>query len=226
MAQHLTPRDRGVVFAHEDNAEVKNVVQWGPIIAGVATAIAVMLVLTVLGLALGAAAFEPRDPGDNVGTWAAIWGAITILVALFIGGHVAAYSASVPGKGSGLLNGFLVGAAALLLVIYLTVSGIGNLFGAIGNNLGDIANIAQDQAQEEGVTTVEDVEGVVADATQDIDADQVSNAFDVARDAAWGTLGGILLALGAATAGGLTGSNSRRDLAERSADPTSTEPTA
>jgi hypothetical protein len=37
------------------------------------------------------------------------------------------------------------------------------------------------------------------------------------KDAAWGTLGGLLLALGAATLGGLVGANSRSDLRERSA---------
>lgn len=48
-----------------DFVELKNRVQFGPIIAGVLTAIATMLILTVLGLAIGASALEPRDVGQS-----------------------------------------------------------------------------------------------------------------------------------------------------------------
>ncbi|MGI8482722.1 MAG: hypothetical protein ACR2OU_00480, partial [Thermomicrobiales bacterium] len=46
-----------------DSVEVKNRVQVGPIIAGILTAIAVMIILTVLGLAVGSSALKPRDVG-------------------------------------------------------------------------------------------------------------------------------------------------------------------
>jgi len=42
-----------------DTVEVKNRVQVGPIIAGILTAIATLLILTVLGLAVGSSALEP-----------------------------------------------------------------------------------------------------------------------------------------------------------------------
>jgi hypothetical protein len=40
---------------------MKNRVQFGPIIAGVLTAIATLLILTVLGLAIGASALERQS---------------------------------------------------------------------------------------------------------------------------------------------------------------------
>lgn len=122
--------------------------QWGPILAGVATAIAVMVVLTILGLGIGASALEPRESGEGIGTFAGIWGAVSAIVSFFIGGVVASSSASVPGKASALLNGFMVGAAVLVLVLYLTGSGLGNLFGTVGSNLGDVANLVQEQANQ------------------------------------------------------------------------------
>lgn len=209
------PRTRAVEPVALEEAEPKNIIQWGPILAGVVTAIAVMIVLSVLGLAIGASALKPRDSGQAIGTFAGIWGAASALIAFFLGGLVSANSASVAGKGSALMNGFMVGAAVLLLVLYLTGAGVGNLFGAVGSNIGDIANLVQNQADEQGVTA-QDAQQQADQAAQQARAN-ADKAFDAAKDAAWGTLGGLLLALGAATAGGLVGANSRRDLRERAA---------
>lgn len=52
-----------VVSPAADSVEVKNRVQVGPIIAGILTAITVMIILTVLGLAVGSSALKPRDVG-------------------------------------------------------------------------------------------------------------------------------------------------------------------
>lgn len=191
----------------QNSPDVKNRVQWGPIIAGLLTTLATMIVLTVLGLAIGASVLEPRDSGEGLGTAAGIWGAISAIVSFLLGGWVAAKSAAVGGTGAGMLNGFMVGAAALALILWLTATGLGNLFGAIGSNVGEIANIAQ----ESGVSTTEvDQQAPEADQVGDTARDAFSNA----EEGAWGTLGGIMLALGAATLGGVLGHNSRRDIVE------------
>jgi len=204
----------------ESDLPVRNRVQWGPIVAGLLTTIASLIVLSVLGLAIGASAFEPRDSGESIGTAAAIWGGVTAIVSFFIGGWIAAKTAAVGGRGSGMINGFMVGATALALILYLTGAGLGNLFGTVGANIGDIANVVQDQAQTQGVTTAEDAEAQAAAAQDEVDEAQtsVSNAlnssYDEVRDGAWGTLIGLVLALGAAALGGLLGYNQRRDLIE------------
>ena len=183
----------------EDVMTVRNRVQWGPIIAGLLTTVASMLVLSVLGLAIGSSAFEPRDSGETIGTAAAIWGAASAIISFFIGGWVAAKTAAVGGGFGGLMNGLMVGATALALILYLTGTGLGNLFGTIGANLGDIANVAQDTGGANAVA------GATDNATQ---------AFTDAEEGAWGTLGGLVLALGASALGGLVGHNKRRDLIE------------
>ncbi len=216
----------GQVFADsgtrvgENTLDVRNRVQWGPIIAGLLSTIASMLVLTVLGLAIGASAFEPRASGESVGTAAAIWGAASAIISFLIGGWVAAKTAAVGGPGSGMINGLMVGATALALILYLTGSGLGNLFGTLGSNIGDIANVAQDTAQTQGITTPQDVQNQTQDAQAAVqDAQQtvgntVRSSFDEVRNSAWGTLAGLLLALGASAIGGLLGHNKRRDLIE------------
>lgn len=201
----------------ENVMPVRNRVQWGPIMAGLLTTIATMLVLTVLGLAIGTAAFEPRDSGKSIGTAAAIWGGLSALISFFLGGWVAAKTAAVGGGFSGLMQGLLVGATALALILYLTGSGLGNLFGTIGSNIGEIAGVAQDTAQQEGVTADEaqstaEANAAEAQAGAEEVVDDVKQGYLDAEESAWGTLVGLILALGAATVGGLVGQNKRSDL--------------
>lgn len=200
--------------SHEQ--EPKNLVQWGPIIAGVLTTIAVMLLLTVLGLATGASVLEPREAGEGVGTAASIWGAVSAIIAFFVGGLVAARSASVIGGGAAILNGFLVAAAVMLLVLYMIGAGLGNLFGTVGNNIGDIANLAQDQTAVQEMTQ-EDIDEAGDEAMDDAAA-MADDAFDTAEGAAWGTFAGLVLVHAAAAVGGLVGSNTRGDIRRRAPD--------
>jgi hypothetical protein len=210
---------RGPISAVGENVlPARNRVQWGPIIAGLLTTIATMLILSVLGLAIGTSAFEPRDSGDTIGKAAAIWGAVSAIIAFFLGGWVAAKTAAVGGGFSGLMQGLMVGATALALILYLTGSGLGNLFGTVGSNLGEIANVAQDQAQTQGVDTTAEQQAEADKAATDAKAkasDAVSTVktkFLDAENSAWGTLAGLVLALGSGALGGLLGHNSRRDL--------------
>ncbi len=194
-----------------DAVEVKNRVQFGPIVAGVLTAIATLLILTVLGLAIGSSALEPREVGEGIGTAAAIWGIVSALIAFFLGGWVAAKTAAVAGAGSGMINGLMVGAAILVIILWLTGSGVSAIVGTIGSNIGDITTLVQqetgsaEQAQQEA-------EQVQADAEEQLAQVDPNQAFDTVQDAAWGTLAGLILPLVAAGAGGLFGHNERRDV--------------
>lgn len=194
----------GVTRDHGDSVEVKNRVQFGPIVAGILTAIASMLVLTVLGLAIGASALEPREVGEGVGTAAAIWGIATAIISFFLGGWVAAKTAAVAGMGSGIMNGFIVGAGILTLVLWLTGSGIGAVVGTIGGNIGDIAAVVQEADT--------DPQQIAEDAQEQAEGVEPPNSFEAVRDTAWGTLVGLLLPLAASAAGGAAGHNKREDV--------------
>jgi hypothetical protein len=199
------------VVHDRDAVEVKNRVQFGPIIAGVLTAITTLLILTVLGLAIGASALEPREVGENIGFGVAIYGIISALIAFFLGGWVAAKTAAVAGTGSGMINGLMVGAAIIAIVLWLTGTGVGAILGTLGGNIGDIVAVAQD----EGVTSEQvqqQAEEAQEQAEEQLDQVDTATAFDAARDAAWGTLAGLVLPLIAAGAGGAVGHNKREDV--------------
>src|ERR671913_1931284 len=86
----------GVSAVEVDVADVpmRDRIRWGPIIAGVVAAFAVLLFLTVLGIALGLSALGGDDGARTWGTAAGIWGGLTLLVAFFVGGWMAARSAA------------------------------------------------------------------------------------------------------------------------------------
>lgn len=225
-----TPTYGSSVYVSERDEEVtlpiKNRVQWGPIIGGLVSALTIFLLLTVLGIAIGASVLDPNNAGDDAGIWAALWGAISIIAAFFVGGWVAAKTSAVGGSFGGLMNGLLVGAAGLLLVIYLTATGLGNLFGTLSSSVGDIVNaaaqVADDAAQvaeEEGVTpeeaeeqagdVVEDAQEQVAETVEQIDPNE---AFETVRNSAFGTFLGMLLPILAAGLGGYLGHNTRHEI--------------
>lgn len=208
--------DNARIGTGENVMTVRNRVQWGPIVAGLVSAIATFLLMTVLGIAVGASVLDPANSGQEIGTWAAVWGAISAILSFFVGGWLAAKTAAVGGSFGGLVNGFLVGASGLVLILWLTGIGLGNVFGTLSANLGDIVNVAQDTAQAQNVTPSEaqdQAQQAVDQVASAVDV-QPENAFGAVRDSALGTFLGLLLPLVAAALGGWLGRNTRRELIE------------
>jgi hypothetical protein len=171
---------------------VRDRIQWGPVVAGVATTIATLLALTVLGLAVGLTVFDPTAAGEDVGTAAAIWAAASAVIAFFVGGWIAGTSVALLADQNGALNGFMVGAAALALLLILAASGAGNLLGGIGANIDEIARVGAQL-------------GIDPTATAQEAQTQAQQIYDDAQAGAWATFLAIGLGLGAAAIGGLVG---------------------
>jgi hypothetical protein len=126
-------------------------VSWGAIIAGVVVALAIQVLLAMLGAGVGLATIEPAQQGDNpsatsMGIGAAIWWALSGIVAAFAGGWVAARLAGVPSREAGMLHGVATWAAATLVVLYLlssTASSIvGGAFNVVGQTLSGVGGAA------------------------------------------------------------------------------------
>jgi hypothetical protein len=166
--------------------------RWGPVVAGLVTALATLVLLSVLGLAVGLSAFEPTEVGQDVATGAAVYGAVIAIIAFLVGGFVAGWTAKLFSPVEGAFNGFLVGAVALVLVLWLTTTGAANLLGAVGTNLQEIADVA---AGGEAVAGFEPGEALADAEARFADAERV----------AWGTFAGIAIALAAAAVGGFLG---------------------
>lgn len=173
---------------------VRNRVQWGPVLAGVAAALTSMLVLTALGLAIGASAFKPGTKVTDWGSWAGIYGIAAALVSFFVGGWIAARTAAVGGDFAGLVNGFVAGAASLLGLVWLSTTGLVNLVGFFGANLNSVTAVLSGNAS---VGTAASNAGIT---------------YDDVKDGAWITFLVLVAVLAAAALGGWLGHHDRAEL--------------
>jgi hypothetical protein len=181
----------GETMLGENVMPARNRVQWGPILAGTVTNLFLTLLLTALGLAIGASAFKPGTDSTNWGTGAGVWGIVTIIVAFFVGGWVAAKTAAVGGMFPGMMNGLIAGGLTLLFLVVLAASGVANYAGFLGANLNDISGFVQSAAN--GATGT-------------------AKTFNDIQNGAWGTFIGLLVAIVAAGLGGIVGYNKRAAL--------------
>ena len=177
-----------VVVPGEQLAPTRSLVQWGPILAGFFSATAIFLLLTALGIAIGASVLEPRAAGVAIGPWPAVWAAITIIVAFLFGGWVASRSTLVGSRYSHLMDGFVVGAAGLTMIVWASAAGLGYLFGTIGD----------------------DVRRIIAAA-----GSTNPQTFDLVRQGGFITFVWFLLPLLAGLVGGYFGQYQRLDLTRR-----------
>jgi len=103
-------------------------VRWTSVIAGFFTVLATIILLTVLGVAIGLSTVDADNPrGFALGL--SIYGAITALVAFLLGGYVSARTAAVAGSGNGILNGAMVWIITIPFMVYALGNGIGSLLG-------------------------------------------------------------------------------------------------
>ncbi|WP_035984319.1 hypothetical protein [Leptolyngbya sp. KIOST-1] len=182
--------------------EYHDIVRWGPIFAGLFTAIATQLVLGALGVAVGlttiANSGAPRSNLGDVGSAVGIWSIISLLIALFVGGWVTARAAGPMNKSSALLNATILWATTLAISAWLLSAGVSGAFGIVASNAGEAIN----QAQQGGLT--------VPDAAPNVTADQTRDIAGNAAKAGWSFFIGSLLALGSALFGANVGTRGAR----------------
>lgn len=185
------------------NAVPRKGVSWRAIFAGIVTILAVMLVLNLIGLAVGLGTIEPTEesnPLSGLGTGSLIWWIVSCLIAIFLGGYVAARVGVSFSNKSGIIQGIMTWALYTFISAWLLtstvgsiISGVGNAVGsvlsstgqAIGNQLGPVIqnqtqnlDISLEQAKQEFYSLLEDTN------KEQLDPDQIEqNAREVASSA-------------------------------------------
>ncbi|MGE5619472.1 MAG: hypothetical protein ACM3US_09465 [Sphingomonadaceae bacterium] len=137
---HLEPVERErerEAFGVEPRAfGMRDLIHWGPVWAGVIGGFATLILLAALGLAIGLAAVDPTAPG-GITTGAAIWTAIILLVAYFVGGYVAGRTSSYRGTvPSAFIIGSMVWALGVVLTVLLASLGIAGALGTLVSAFG------------------------------------------------------------------------------------------
>ena len=128
--------------ADDARTVILNRISWGAVFAGVAAGLAIQLVLNILGASLMAAILDPVG-GDNpsvgnLSMGAALWWAVSGILAGAVGGYVAGRTSGSPDEGTASWHGFTAWAATTLVLAALLTSSVGSAFSGVYGGLKDL----------------------------------------------------------------------------------------
>lgn len=121
-------------------------ISWGSIFGGVIIAVAIQLVLSLIGAGVGFSAADPvnRDSPDasSYGWGAAAWWGLSSVIALFAGGWVAGHLAKASGRTDAMLHGLVTWGLAAMLGAYLVASTFASVVKGGATAVGAVASVA------------------------------------------------------------------------------------
>lgn len=157
-------------------------VQWRAVLAAAVAGLAVTLILTTLGAAIGLSAGAGTESPDAqaMGTGVFIWWLLTVAVTGVIAGRILATTARTDLYYNAIIYGTLAWVVGVTIFLFLLANGLGALAGGLGAGMG--------AAQQ----TTGGISG------SGVQADQMArDAASVGQRAAWGLLISQLVGLGA-----------------------------
>lgn len=149
-------------------------ISWGAVFGGLVIALVVHLMLSLLGLGVGAGIVDPLEediPFAGLGIGALIWGIVSMLIALFAGGYVAGRLAGIPRTIDSVLHGLITFSLFTLVMFYTLTTTIGTVISGVGGVAGQTLAVAG-----EGITAA------VREATKEITENGI-NLSDIRREA-------------------------------------------
>ena len=115
------------------------VVRWSGVLTGLFVSAGVLLLLSVLGVAIGIAALPDgqiaaADAAAGLGT--AVWAALSLLAGFFVAGLVSARATNHPDRAGAVIQGMLVWVLGVVIVAGVAMSGIGAIVTGLVPGLG------------------------------------------------------------------------------------------
>jgi hypothetical protein len=123
------------------------------VFAGVAVGVSVQLALTLLGIASGLSSTDVSQ-GETVGMGPLIWAGLSMLIAAFIGGYVAARMTGLKRKVDGVLHGVVAWAVTTLLFAFLATSAGGSMLSGVFSSMQTAANATAASGNGGGVAAM------------------------------------------------------------------------
>lgn len=159
MAKTDKPRGIRRFFAAEAGFNIS----WGAVFAGIATFLAVLILLSLLGSAIGFGTIQPASGGSLFqGTRPALiaWGILTFIISFLAAGFIAGMAS----RRVGMLHGFLTWAGSVIVLLLMISMLASTVFSAAGSLISGAFSVAGDAAS--GVSNL--VSTGVEEATQSI----------------------------------------------------------
>lgn len=224
-----------VDFANNARRMYFRPLSWQAIFAGLAVGIALQLMLMLAGVAVGGMVIEPAaDAAGRMSASAAVWSGLSMLIAAFVGGYVAARSSGLRRKGDGVLHGAVAWAASTLLYAFLASTVLSAATAGLFRQLQPMVGQAIPQAMQQSPQNMDGAQvaqtlrnlGLPEEQVQSI-VEQTGNVaqggslspetradIESAADRVGATTGGltlaVLLSLIAGILGGITGTMGQR----------------
>jgi len=152
-------------------------VSWGGVFGGVLVALGFLLLMTALGVAVGISAAQPGETeASTLGTGAGIWAAVSLLLALFIGGMVPSKIGAIFDGTTGFFEGALVWVVSVLLMLYFASSGVSMLAGGAFRMVGGAAQAVSSVVQNQNVEVSGGVDQILQRLKDPKTAQQIASA--------------------------------------------------
>lgn len=143
-------RVTGVTPAEDVRTVVLNQVSWGAVFAGIALALVVHLLLTMIGAGVGLISLNPGQAGAaDAGTFsitAGIWWIVAGIIAAFAGGYTAGRLSGRPKQSTAAWHGLASWAGTTIIVFYLLTTAVAGIVGGVFNAVGSFAQTAAEVA--------------------------------------------------------------------------------
>lgn len=165
--------DYDAAFARHESAialPIRPRLSWPAIFAGVVIAVAIQLVLALLGTGIGLSLVDPvqgtTPSAGGFGIGAGIYWILSTIIALGAGSYAAARVAGVHDRFDGIVHGLTIWGVTFILTLYLVTSAVGGIIGGAFRTVGAVASAA---GQGVGATapTIAKAAGVDSDDLQD-----------------------------------------------------------
>lgn len=119
---------------------------WQAVFAGVTIAIAIQIVLGLLGTGIGMSLVDPvagtTPSASGLGIGAGIWWVLSTIIALAAGSYAAARIAGLVEAFDGLVHGLVIWGVTLIITLYLLTSAVGSIIGGTFRTIGGVASAA------------------------------------------------------------------------------------
>jgi hypothetical protein len=198
-------------MANEDTIRTRDVlpvysrVSWGALLAGLFVTLAVFVLLSTLGLAIGISSADAAGR-DTIAIGAGIWAVATALIAFFCGGCVVSRCTAGETKAEAVMYGTVLWGAAFALILWATGTvlrtgttlavGSANVAATAGPN----TPAGWEQAARRAGLTEQQINQMRAELPP------AARVQDVSAEAAWWSFAGVILSLAAAVGGAVASS--------------------
>lgn len=123
---------------YEQWSQGRGRIQWGAIIAGLAVGLAVQMLFTLLGLAIGAWSIDLREaqPTGGIPLATGLWTGMSMLISAFVGGYAASRLSGAPSRTEGLYHSAVLWGVTSVVFAWLGTTALSFMIGGLFTTLG------------------------------------------------------------------------------------------